>query len=496
MMPSGDANDPLVAGVEGLSVGDTTPPTDGDSLLKSQDSLPPPAPYQASPPISGAVDGWQMAWAAADSELPNAGMVVSVSQPELAGNFVNRHITYLVETQPNGWATRRRFSDFFWLRNTLVTRYPGLMIPSLPPKDIAGKAAGKSQSGFQSDYIRTRMRLLGIFLDQVVQVPYLRTDNSLLAFLSAQSEAEWTSQKQTTGQLTVLTDTSPGCNRWKEDISNVHLPPNVDRLLQETRERLNRMAQVQLQSAEASKELLESCREHCIAMARMNSSFQSMTSLESQLGQLGMDGAAAGGTGTADMMLIASEVISNWSQVEDFRPTILNSALFSALTYEHQQILALQNLIDNRVQAQRDLANAERVLKRHQEQLALMERGNPNNAVNTASFLNAFTNRGTLETDIAQDTNKIQVAEKSVGMITKGLIFSEIERFSITRQKMLAELLKQLSGSEFQYARRLAQIWQMAMEALNYDVQMCLDSAKHLIAVSATVGNLEDTAAV
>jgi len=448
-----------------------------------------------------AASEWEVSWVTADSEIPNAGMVVSVSQPQLTGTFVNRHMTYLVETQPSGWAVRRRFSDFYWLRTMLLERYPGLLVPSLPAKDLVGKAAGKTAAGFQSEFIRTRMRLLGIFLDQVVQVPFLRTDASLLAFLSAQSDAEWTTQKQISAGTTVLTDESPGCSRWKEEISKADLPVNVDRILAEMTQRLVPLGQTVQECANSSKELLDACKDYCMRMREMNTTFQSLANMESALQQLGSfrgdaSNQPGGITATTDMMLIGSEVFSNWAQVEEFRPTILNSVLYSALTYEFQQIQALQEMIESRNQAMRELVNTEKVLKRHQEQLDLMEKGNPMKSVNTASILNAFTSRGTLEADIAQDFTKIQIAQKKIDMISRALFFSEIERFNKTRQKMLSELMKQLAGSEFQYARRLAQIWQTAMEAMNFDLQVCLDSAKHLIALSSTVSNLDETAAV
>lgn len=47
----------------------------------------------------------------------NAGHVlqkVSVSEPEVAGNMLGKHVTYLIRTEPFGYVVRRRFSDFCW----------------------------------------------------------------------------------------------------------------------------------------------------------------------------------------------------------------------------------------------------------------------------------------------------------------------------------------------------------------------------------------------
>ena len=56
------------------------------------------------------------------------------------------------------------------------------------------------------------MRLLGLFLENVVAIPFLRTDTALTAFLSIQNEKEWDkarSSMETTMDL--FTDNTIGC---------------------------------------------------------------------------------------------------------------------------------------------------------------------------------------------------------------------------------------------------------------------------------------------
>ena len=48
--------------------------------------------------------------------------------------FSKAYVSYLITTLPFNWNVRRRFSDFEWLRQHLVTNYSYCLIPSIPKK--------------------------------------------------------------------------------------------------------------------------------------------------------------------------------------------------------------------------------------------------------------------------------------------------------------------------------------------------------------------------
>ena len=102
---------------------------------------------------------------------------------------MSKHITYLVRTEPYTYLVRRRYSDFVWLRETLQKRFIGMLIPSLPPKTY------QSGTGTTTSHVKNRMRMLGIFLEYLIQIPYVRGDPSVLAFLSVQNEQEFDAAK-------------------------------------------------------------------------------------------------------------------------------------------------------------------------------------------------------------------------------------------------------------------------------------------------------------
>lgn len=57
--------------------------------------------------------------------------------PEKEG-FIFKHVNYIVESQQRSSKVLRRYSDFYWLWEVLLKRYPMRVIPNLPPKKISG----------------------------------------------------------------------------------------------------------------------------------------------------------------------------------------------------------------------------------------------------------------------------------------------------------------------------------------------------------------------
>ena len=86
-------------------------------------------------------------------------IVVKVSDPEKVngGIFSKSFISYTVETQPFGLRTKKRYSDFLWLRNTLALMYSNCVIPPLCKKNYVDR--------FSEALINKRMRSIEKFLN-------------------------------------------------------------------------------------------------------------------------------------------------------------------------------------------------------------------------------------------------------------------------------------------------------------------------------------------
>jgi hypothetical protein len=83
--------------------------------------------------------------------------------------------------------TVHRYSDFEWLRNRLSEAFPFVIIPPLPPKDLASSLPGTSPS---SELLEFRQRALRKFLSRVGAHPQLQRSEVFQIFLE-KPEAEF-----------------------------------------------------------------------------------------------------------------------------------------------------------------------------------------------------------------------------------------------------------------------------------------------------------------
>jgi hypothetical protein len=74
------------------------------------------------------------------------------------------------------WKVLRRYSDFLWLRNTLIKFFPGYLIPPLPKKKIMKK--------LDDAHLIKRMRSMEAFLINISRSKELRNTNIFFDFLA------------------------------------------------------------------------------------------------------------------------------------------------------------------------------------------------------------------------------------------------------------------------------------------------------------------------
>ena len=104
-------------------------------------------------------------------------ITVNVAFPEKkeGGIFSKSYITYLVDTKPWDFKSRKRYSDFEWLRNILNVIYTNQVIPPMPKKNYKNR--------FNEDFISKRMRGLEKFLQGLVIHPVIKHSEILSDFL-------------------------------------------------------------------------------------------------------------------------------------------------------------------------------------------------------------------------------------------------------------------------------------------------------------------------
>ena len=127
------------------------------------------------------------------------GIIVKISSPEKkeGGIFSKSYVSYLIETEPFEFKTRKRYSDFLWLRNTLTLIYCQCVIPPLCKKNYVDR--------FSDILINKRMRSIEKFFSGLLIHPLVRNSQILYDFLSTEKEQEFHKKKQKYGKITAPT---------------------------------------------------------------------------------------------------------------------------------------------------------------------------------------------------------------------------------------------------------------------------------------------------
>lgn len=98
-----------------------------------------------------------------------------------------------METNPLEFSVRRRFSDFEWLQNTLLTLYPSHYITLLSKKNDGDR--------FSEEFLEKRMRALTKFMNHLLENPELRNSQILYSFLTLNEKNKFEEAKKKFGKL-------------------------------------------------------------------------------------------------------------------------------------------------------------------------------------------------------------------------------------------------------------------------------------------------------
>ena len=123
-------------------------------------------------------------------------ILVKISNPEkVSGSiFSKSFISYTVETSPFNFKTKKRYSDFLWLRKTLSIMYSNCVMPPLCKKNYVDR--------FNDTLINKRMRSMEKFMNGLLIHPLIKNSNILFDFLSVENEADFYKKKKKYGKIT------------------------------------------------------------------------------------------------------------------------------------------------------------------------------------------------------------------------------------------------------------------------------------------------------
>ena len=104
--------------------------------------------------------------------------------------FLGKSVNYLVTTSPFNYAVRRRYSDFNWLRETLINLFNTNIIPKITKK-------GKVTTDKHDDlFIQKRMKYLEKFINFLIKDELIKSSLILYEFLTIQKEEDFQQRKK------------------------------------------------------------------------------------------------------------------------------------------------------------------------------------------------------------------------------------------------------------------------------------------------------------
>lgn len=125
--------------------------------------------------------------------LQRDSVSIRLSSPE---GWLLKHNVYTVDHERKGTSVPRRYSDFVWLHECLLKRYPFRLLPTLPPKRFA-ISGHHIVAGDDSQFLERRRRGLQRYLNFLVNHPAMSTDSIFVTFLGEPSDlATWRSHSR------------------------------------------------------------------------------------------------------------------------------------------------------------------------------------------------------------------------------------------------------------------------------------------------------------
>ena len=130
------------------------------------------------------------------SNVENITIIVDSPKKKEGGFFSKSYLTLEINTKPLQYKVRRRYTDFYWLREKLLIMFNTNIIPRLPKK-------GKMDGEF---YLNKRIRNLEKFLNYLVKDPIIKNSQILFDFLAVEGEEDFVRKKKVYDKIKVNND--------------------------------------------------------------------------------------------------------------------------------------------------------------------------------------------------------------------------------------------------------------------------------------------------
>lgn len=374
-------------------------------------------------------------------------VVLKVGEPETRGAYLNKHRTFLISEERNNISVRRRYSDFEWLHAVMRARYVGMLLPSLPEKNLLQSEA----------FVQSRIRGLSLFLQQVMASPYLRSDPAVALFFTKTDEKEWEAAKADKAALEK--NGGVGLKRWIKRIAAQRIPFSAEHDLAAFKHQVEQQERVVSELVVCANRLAEKS----LAMSRDVSSLHQL-----------LNGWSVAETTTSDQnaeLLMAlgttTSVVSQWMQVVAHEPTIYEVILHESLKYLSYQIRDMKELL----------------VRRETVAMQAIQSQHSGGRASSSSVVSNLTARFRSNSDSVvahQGDQPLLRMKQAADLVTRALLAEEIDRF---RRQVVTDTINHFACAHGHLSKKAAIIWRDHVKNHVSDKESLLTSTKQIVSL-------------
>ena len=265
------------------------------------------------------------------SDKDNIKVILNNPEKVSGGIFSKSFISYTVETQPFNFKTKKRYSDFLWLRNTLSLMYSNCVIPPLCKKNYIDR--------FSEALINKRMRSIEKFMNGLLIHPLIKNSQILSDFLSVQNESDFNKKKKKYGKITAPTHI--GEIKTLEGDIKITVSKEKEMYLKNIQDNCYLNEDLLQKITKAYKALIELMSESCDKM-------KEISNLWKQVHEKSVKYMDAQNTSTTYNIL--SKVMSSWAETEKQQIEIVNVYVreyFRYIKNEYHSMHDMGDVVDN-----------------------------------------------------------------------------------------------------------------------------------------------------
>ena len=255
--------------------------------------------------------------------------MVKVSSPEKVegGIFSKSYVSYLVVTEPFNYKTRKRYSEFLWLRKTLSIIYSHCVIPPLCKKNFVDR--------FTEALILKRMRSMEKFMQGLLIHPLIKNSQILYDFLSTENDSEFRKKKHKYSKMTGPTKVSE-IKTLEGDIK-ITVTKEKEMYLQNIEDNCNINEELLQKVTKSYKSLI-------VLMAQVSEKMKEISSLWKLIYEKSTKYFDI--RNTSETYNILSKVMENWAEAEKQQMEILNLNVREYFRYIKNEYHSMKELGD------------------------------------------------------------------------------------------------------------------------------------------------------